>query len=499
MSQLYKDYVNHLQKLADLENAINVLAWDKEVNLPVQGVNFRTRQMATLTGIAYEIQTDKNFEIKLNELLSAQDQLSPTQAKNVQLSKKQLDRSNKLDKDFVVRRSTLCSKAYHAWITARKANDFSLYYEALAALVELKKEAADRIGFEEHPYNALMEEYEPGASVKEIDHLFEEVKTKLSAFAQKIRTLDQVDNQFLNQFYPHNKQWELGLSLLKNMGYDFSAGRQDISTHPFTTNFSAQDVRITTRIDEKNLSNMIWSSIHEGGHALYEQGLLVENYGLPLGRYISLGIHESQSRLWENNVGRSYVYWQAHYPDLQKRFPENLSKISVEEFYKGINQIKAGHIRTESDEVHYHFHVMIRYEIEKALIEGSLKTKDLKSVWNQQYKQYLNIDVIDDNQGILQDIHWSIGSFGYFPTYSLGSIYAAQFFQQAVKDMPNLMSQIHNGDNSQLLAWLRKNIHQHGQNYTAQELCIKLTGEKLNFKYFMEYIQKKYDNIYNVS
>ncbi|MFK8102709.1 MAG: carboxypeptidase M32 [Saprospiraceae bacterium] len=496
MSAPYNNYVKHLQKLADVENAINVLAWDKEINLPTNGAHFRAQQIATLSGIAHEIQTAPSFENNLTSLLADVDQLQPAQAKNVQLSKRQLDRSNKLDKDFVVRRSQVSSKAYHAWLDARKANDFSLYYEPLAALVELKKEEAQRLGYEGHPYDALMEEYEPGATTKDIDQLFAEVKTQLSDFAKKIRNLNPVDDQFLQQHFPKDQQWEWGLALLKNMGYDFSSGRQDLSPHPFTTNFSPQDVRVTTRVDENNLSNMAWSCIHEGGHALYEQGLPVENYGLPLGKYISLGIHESQSRLWENNVGRSFAYWQAHYSDLQRRFPDQLGKISVETFYRGINRVQAGRIRTESDEIHYHFHIMIRYEIEKALIEGSLQTKDLKAIWKEQYQRYLNVTVTDDNQGILQDIHWAIGSFGYFPTYSLGSIYAAQFFQQATKDIPNLNAQIQKGENQQLLQWLRENIHQHGRRYNAQELCIKLTGEKLNFKYFMAYAEDKYKGIY---
>ncbi len=290
MSTPYHDYVKHLQKLADVENAINVLAWDKEINLPANGAHFRAQQMATLSGIAHEIQTAPSFEKNLAVLLTEIEQLNPAQAKNVRLSKRQLDRSNKLDKDFVVRRSQVSSKAYHAWLDARKANDFSLYYEPLAALVELKREEAQRLGYEGHPYDALMEEYEPGATTKDIDQLFAEVKTQLSDFAQKIRKLKPVDDHFLQQNFPKDQQWEWGLALLKNMGYDFSSGRQDLSPHPFTTNFSPQDVRVTTRVDENNLSNMAWSCIHEGGHALYEQGLPVESYGLPLGKYISLGI-----------------------------------------------------------------------------------------------------------------------------------------------------------------------------------------------------------------
>jgi carboxypeptidase Taq len=238
--------------------------------------------------------------------------------------------------------------------------------------------------------------------------------------------------------------------------------------------------------------------VHEGGHALYEQGLPNSEYGLPSGEYISLGIHESQSRLWENNVGRSLAYWKFNYPKIQSLFPENLKNVSVEDFYKAMNIVKPSLIRTSADELTYHFHVMIRFEIEKALIEGTIEVKDLPSAWNKKYKDYLGIDVPSDQKGVLQDIHWSHGSFGYFPTYSLGSFYAAQFFAKACKDIPDLEKEIEKGNLASLLEWLRQHVHQYGKFYSAEELCIKLTGEKLNFKFFMEYAQKKYALLYAI-
>jgi len=241
---------------------------------------------------------------------------------------------------------------------------------------------------------------------------------------------------------------------------------------------------------------MTWSCIHEGGHALYEQGLPIENYGLPTGGAISLGIHESQSRLWENNVGRSLRHWKSHYKILPQTFPKPFKGVDLEMFYRGINKIEPSFIRTESDELHYHFHVLIRYEIEKSLIEGNISVNDLKDLWNKKYKEYLDIDVPDDKLGILQDVHWGHGSFGYFPTYSLGSFYAAQFFKQANNDIESLEGKIARGDLSELLMWLRENIHQYGRLYEADELCERITGEKLNFDYFMEYAMKKYSGIY---
>jgi carboxypeptidase Taq len=317
-------------------------------------------------------------------------------------------------------------------------------------------------------------------------------------FVKVLKEKPQVENSFLSKFYEKDKQWDFGLGLLKNMGYDFDAGRQDISTHPFTITFAPTDVRVTTRVDENDLSNMIWSCIHEGGHGLYEQGLKWENYGLPIGEACSLGIHESQARMWENNVGRSHAYWQAHYSGLQQVFPNNLSHISLKDFYNGMNQIAPNAIRTEADELHYHFHVLIRFEIEKELMAGTLEVDDLSKVWNQKYAEYMGIEIKNDNEGILQDIHWSHGSIGYFPTYSLGSFYAAQFFAKAQDEIPNLVNEISEGDSSNLLAWLRQNIHQHGRYFTPEELCIKITGEKLNFKYFMDYAKQKFGSIYGI-
>ena len=244
---------------------------------------------------------------------------------------------------------------------------------------------------------------------------------------------------------------------------------------------------------------MIWSCIHEGGHALYEQGILSENYGTPLGNSVSLGIHESQSRLWENHVGRSLEYWKNNYPTLQSLFPEKLKDIDYNKFYKATNNVKPSLIRTNADELTYHLHVLIRYEIEKGLIEGSIKVNDLPSIWNKKYLDYLGIKVPNDSSGVLQDIHWSHGSFGYFPTYTIGSFYAAQFFNKASLDIKDIDSKIRNGDTTELLDWLRNNIHKYGEKYDAKDLCKRITGEELNFKYFMEYVTKKYSDIYNLS
>jgi carboxypeptidase Taq len=287
--------------------------------------------------------------------------------------------------------------------------------------------------------------------------------------------------------------------VLKKMGYDFEAGRQDMSEHPFTTSFAPTDVRVTTRVDENNYASLLWSTIHEGGHALYEQGLPMEQYGLPLGAAASLAVHESQSRLWENCVGRGKAFWKYFYPKLQEHFTVSLNGVSTDMFYKGMNKVEPSLIRTEADEVTYHFHVLIRYEIEKALIKGELFAEDLAEAWNGMYRKYLGISAKDYKTGVLQDVHWCHGSFGYFPTYSLGSFYAAQYFEQAEKDIPDLVSQIEAGDFQNLLTWLRQNIHQYGRRYTSEELCKRVTGKGLDFSVFMKYVTHKYAGIYNDS
>jgi len=493
----YELYVQKMRKIADVRNSISLLNWDKEVNLPKKGSNARSRQVATLAGIAHEMFVDKELGNLLNTLHRG-NHLDERQRRNVELTYDDYQKSTKYSTNFVIRLSETTSEAYHAWIKARQENDFSFFKESLAKLVAIKREEADLLGYKNHPYDALMDAFEPGANVADTDGLFKDVREQLVDFVRRIREKPQVDDGFMRKFYAKDKQWELGLQMLRDMGYDFEAGRQDISEHPFTTNFAATDVRVTTRIDEHDFGNMVWSCIHEGGHALYEQGLPEDQYGLPLGSFLSLGIHESQSRLWENNVGRALPYWKANYKHLQETFSENLSDVSLMDFYKAINRVNPSFIRTESDELHYHFHILIRYEIEKGLIEGSLEASDLREIWNDRYKEYLGVDVPDDKHGVLQDIHWSHGSFGYFPTYSMGSFYAAQFHKQAQKDMPDLIQRTEQGDYADLLAWLREKVHKHGRFYTADELCKRITGEKLNFRYFMEYAEEKYSGIYGL-
>ena len=492
----YADFVKHSEKIADLNYSNALLQWDQEVYMPPKGANRRAQQIATLSGMAHKLFVDEAFGNLLNEL--NQESLSENDKKNVELTLEYYDKQKRIPTDFVEEMSKAISVAFNSWQKAKKESNFQLFAPHLEKLAQLKLQECEYLGYEDHPYNAMLDLYERKMTVQKLDVLFEDVKAKLFPFIEKIYQASQVDNACLYQSFNKDKQWNFGIDILQQMGYDFEAGRQDVSSHPFTTNFNALDVRVTTRLSENNFSEMLWSTIHEGGHALYEQGIPDEQYGLPLGTYTSLGIHESQSRLWENNVGRSLPFWKANYKDLQNVFPEQLGNVSLESFYKAINKVMPSPIRTNADELTYHFHVLIRYEIEKALFEKSIKINELNHIWNEQYKKYLDLDIQKDSEGILQDIHWSHGSFGYFPTYSIGSFYAAQFYAKAKQEISGLEDQMEHKKTSDLLNWLRKNIHQYGQKYTAEELCKKVTGEELNFDHFMQYTKDKYNNIYHL-
>ena len=493
----YNKYKNHLKKVKDIEATMAVLHWDQEIYMPSKGEEQRGNQLATLAGISHDLLTDENY-IQLIENLSADDSLSDIEKRNVQESFKDVERKTKYTKAFVEQQSLLVSKALGAWQKAKQQNNFKVFQPLLNEIIESKREECELLGYDEHPYDALLGLYEPQLKTSFLVNLFSDVRNKLVPFVEKIRLATQNDESVMYKSYDEDKQWQLSLYLLKKMGYDFDKGRQDISSHPFTTSFGSSDVRVTTRINKNDLAEVIWSSIHEGGHALYEQGLLDANYGLPSGDATSLAIHESQSRLWENNVGRSLPYWQANYKKVQELFPEQTNNVSCEDFYKAMNIVKPSFIRTSADELTYHFHVLIRFEVEKAIFDKSIHVQDIPEYWNHKYKTYLGIDVPSDSQGVLQDIHWAHGSFGYFPTYSLGSFYAAQFFKVAQKQIPDLTKKISEGNHVDLLNWLRKNIHIHGRLLSAEEICIQLTGEKLNFNYFMDYAKEKYKNLYNI-
>lgn len=495
-TQKYQQYVKWLHGIADVKNALAVLQWDQETYLPVRGAALRGQQMATLSEIAHERFADEKLGVLLNELVAGGG-LTDTQQRNVVLTLEDYVKNKKYSSAFVRELSECTSKSYHAWIEAGKQNDFRIFEKKLDDLIRLKKEEAHLLGFKQHPYDALLNEFEKGATVEWLDGLFGSMQQPLKALLSSVSGMPQPEDGFLHQHFDKDAQWQFGLDMLKQMGYDFEAGRQDLSAHPFSTSFNTGDVRITTRIDENDFTSMTWSCLHEGGHALYEQGLPPEQYGLPAGEYCSLGIHESQSRLWENCIGRSKAFIDHNIQHIKQYFPQ-LKPYSSTVLFKAVNRVQPSLIRTEADELTYHFHVMIRYNLEKKLIEGSLQAKDIPSFWNESYRELLGVEVPDDKKGCLQDIHWSHGSFGYFPTYSLGSLYSAQFFAAIQKQYPQLPDSIASGDYSQVHHWLQNHVYQYGRACTSEELCNKATGEPLQLKYFIQYLADKYKTVYQL-
>ncbi|KYP16233.1 carboxypeptidase M32 [Flavihumibacter sp. CACIAM 22H1] len=494
-SSLYETYTNRLQEIADIRYATALLQWDQETYMPPGSIATRSRQIATLSELAHVKFTEPATGELIDTLLSRAD-LTAEQQANLVLSSYDFAQQGKLPAGYVRELSETISHAFTHWTEARKNNSFPVFAPWLEKLVTLKKKEAALLGYTNHPYDALLNQYERGCTTQLLDQLFAKLQPALGKLIETIRQEPQVDDAILLQPYPEEQQWAFSLELLEKMGYDFQFGRQDKAAHPFTINFSSDDVRITTRVREDDISYMTWSTIHELGHALYELGLPKQQYGLPLGEAASLGIHESQSRLWENNIGRSQSWCACFFPVLREYFPKQLNGYSSEDLFRAINKVQPSLIRTEADELTYHFHIMIRYEVEKALIEGSLEVAEVPAFWKERYRHYLGVTVPDDANGCLQDVHWSHGSFGYFPTYSLGSIYAAQFYATLRKQVPKIEKFLQEGDFSVVKNWLSDNIYIHGRRYTSEELCKRITGKGIDPEDFMQYASAKYRFIY---
>lgn len=495
---------NELKQIKDLKGAINLLYWDMETYMPKGGIKARARQVAMLEAMAHERFIGEGVSKPLGELvdLDSGKSLNGLDNKTERFAYeiwKDYHRAAALPKEFVEELSRTASFAQPVWVEAREKNDFSLFAPHLEKIIALKHKEISYLGNNNIPYDTLLDEYEPGVTTADVQQLFGELKMELVPMIKAIQESGvDTKREILQQHYDAKKQWEFSEVILKDMGYDFNCGRQDKAVHPFTTEFHPTDVRITTRINENNLMDCLTGSIHEGGHALYEQGLDQEWYGTPFCEAISFGIHESQSRLWENLVGLSKPFWEYYFPKLQKIFPENLSTVSLDEFYLSINTVKPGYIRVDADEMTYNLHIMLRFEIEQMIINEKVEVAALPGIWNDKMDEYLGIRPETDTVGILQDVHWSHGSFGYFPTYALGNLYNIIMFNKANEEMPDLINNIRNGELSPLREWLKNNIHQVGRKQTAKEIIQSLSRENLTAKPFISYLQNKYSNIYPI-
>ena len=494
----YETLKNKLVEIQDLQAIHSLLHWDMEVMMPRGSARRRAMQGATLAGIVHNKQNTEVpallEQVEQHEL----DQLDEVGKANVREIRRALDRSMKLPESHVRALSQATSEAQQAWVQAKQNDDFDAFVPHLEKLTALRIQEAEYQGYEENPYDALMEDYEPGMKASQLVPLFEELVTELKPILSGIRNAEQVDDSCLRGFLSQSDQLKWSREVMEKLGYDYNTGRQDLSAHPFSISFGPEDVRITTVVNENDFTAMLYSSIHEAGHAMYEQGLKPENYGLPSGQYCSLSIHESQSRLWENNIGRSHHFWPHFLPSLAALYPDGLKGVTPDMMFKAVNKVEPTLIRIYSDELHYHMHIALRFEIENELVNGRVKVKDLPELWNARIKEYLDLEVPNNREGVLQDIHWSHGSIGYFPTYSLGSLFAAQFARQAEKDLPQLPGEYQKGEFSTLLNWLRENVHVHGKIYSSNALCKRITGEELSVKHFIDYAKEKYGRVYGI-
>ncbi len=486
-----------LAEVSDIQDATALLHWDQETYMPPKGAQGRGEQLATLASIAHRAFTDERVGSLLAELGGAD--LDPDDAKLVEVVQYDYDRATKLPEAFVNTFTKETSEALEVWARARKESNFTIFQPKLERLLELLKEKAELCGYAESPYDALLEEFEPGMTAGQLRPIFSDLATRQSALVERIvASGNQPDTAWTRAEWDEDSQWTFTLNVLRDIGYDFDAGRQDKSVHPFTTDFGMNDVRVTTRVDTHDLFSALTGSVHEGGHALYEQGQNPADRRTPLAEGTSLGMHESQSRMWENIIGRSQPFWRHYAPILRDRFPGRLQNVTAEQMYAAINQVEPSFIRVEADECTYNLHIIIRFEIEVDLMEGRLAVADIPEAWNAKVKAYLGLDVEDDAHGCLQDIHWSHGAIGYFPTYALGNLYAAQLFETIEESIPDLWANVESGRFAPLLDWLRDNVHRHGRRKKALEILRDATGKEPSSEPFMRYLEKKYGALYGL-
>ncbi len=499
------DKLHELSKNAALLTTIcQLLEWDQETYMPPDAIGIRALQNELLASLTHKQKTSPAFTKALGKLIDLStgtvidSSLTPPQIAALREWRRSYLTDKKLPAAFVKSFAKTTSHATHAWAKAKEHNNFREFAPFLEKIVKLCRKKADLLGYRDHPYDALLDLYEPEMTVASLTPLFERLKISLTQLLKTITTRPVPDQSFLHGNFPKEKQLHFGQLLLKAMGFDPRCSRLDQTVHPFCLMLHPKDTRMTTHLHPDYVMSNIYSVIHEGGHGLYNIGFKEENFGSPLAESISLGFDESQSRWWETLIGRSLPFWKYFFPILQQQFPEQLGAIYLDDFYRAINIAKASLIRTEADEVTYSLHVIVRFEIEKALIEGSLRVKDLPDAWSAKMREYLGVAPTNHGEGCLQDIHWSMGGFGYFPTYTLGNLYAAQLFQAFEKGQLDWKEKVAKGQLDFIREWLRDNIHQYGKQYTANETLIRITGQPLSEKPFVDYLEHKYKHLYHL-
>lgn len=490
------------EKIYHLSSILGLLNWDSDVMAPKKGRKSFSKALGTLSTEYFKLKVSEQMGALLAELSKPEvnEKLDEALRAAVRVRKSDYDKQKSIPEELYKEYVVLTSNANIIWKEAREKNDFSHYLPTLEKIVEIKKQFAEIYGYEGHPYNALLDEYEPGLTVTTLDQVFSGLREKSIDLLNRIQASEhKPDGEIFERDYDVESQKKFNRYLLPLLGFDMEAGRLDESVHPFAQDVNPGDVRITTRYLQDNVRSAIFGTIHEAGHGIYEQGVNPDFEGTAICNGASFGIHESQSRFLENVIGRSKSFWAHFYKDLQAEFPEQLGEFPLDEFYRSINLVEPSLIRVEADELTYNLHIMVRYEIEKALIGGELEVKDLPQAWNQKMQEYLGITPPNDTLGVLQDVHWSFGGFGYFPSYSLGNLYAAQFLNTLKKQMPNLDEVLASGNILKIRDWSKENIHQYGKLYTPGELVKKVTGEDLNADYLVQYLEEKYSEVYKLN
>jgi carboxypeptidase Taq len=499
--EAYKELIRRSRERALLASCSALLGWDEQTNLPRGGSTYRGDQLALLAGLHHERGTDR----RVGELLETvegsglvADPDSPESA-NIREWRRGFDRVTKLPRSLVEELARTTSVAQQEWVEARKASDFKKFRPWLVSIVDLKRQEAACLAPHGNPYDALLDEYEPGANGKDLAALFESLRQELVPLVAAIAESSEGSKPgMLEGDYPLDRQKIFGELVASSIGFDFERGRLDTTAHPFCSGIGPGDTRITTRFDPRDFSSAFFGILHEVGHGLYEQGLDPAHHGTPMGEAVSLGVHESQSRLWENAVGRSKAFWEHWLPQARRFFREPLHAVGLDAFHEAINRVEPSLIRVEADEVTYNLHILIRFELEQALIGGNLTVDDLPEAWNARYRDDLGITPPDDARGCLQDIHWAAGLVGYFPTYTLGNLYAAQLYARADADLVGLDSSFARGDFAGLLTWLRDKIHRHGQRLRSADLIQSATGATLDHRPLVEALKAKYEPIYEI-
>ncbi len=495
------DLKTRLGEINDIEAAASLLYWDQATYMPPGGAAARGRQLATLQQISHSKFTDPAIGQLLDDLHPLEKSLpySSDEASLIRITRRKYEAAVRVPANFMAKLSLHRTQSYEAWAAARPANDFAFVQPYLEKTLEMSRELANFFPNYDHIADPLIDFADYGMKTSFLRSLFADLRQRLVPMVEAITSQPLTDDRCLRQFYPEAQQLDFTLKVLDQLGYDFKRGRQDKTHHPFMINFSVGDVRITTRVYEDDLGQALFSTIHEMGHALYEQGLNRDYEGTPLAGGTSSGVHESQSRLWENLVGRSFGFWKYFYPQLVKAFPSQLSDVSVETFYRAINKVSKSLIRTDADEVTYNLHVMIRFDLELQMLEGSLEVKDLPEAWNERYRSDLGIVPETDRDGVLQDVHWYTGQIGgMFQGYTLGNLMSAQFFEAALEAHSEILTEIEQGHCNTLHNWLKDKIYQHGCKYTATELIRGVTGAELSIEPYIRYIRRKYRQLYNL-